>query len=248
MVTVFVTELSEENTMETKQDTPQELTPAKIVVRLLIYAIILGAVLFLSAGRVDWAIGWAWLVIHTAVIMTSALIIPIDPELANERTHIKEGVKQWDKLIVIPTQILMPLGFLVLAGLDMRYGWSPPLPLWVQVLALILTGLGYLLSVWASSVNKFYSRFVRIQKERGHHVVTEGPYKTIRHPGYTGIIIFMLTTALALNSLWTLTLSGALSLLLIIRTTLEDKTLQEELDGYKDYAQKVRYRLVPWVW
>ena len=234
--------------METKQDSPQELTPAKIVVRLLIYAIILGAILFLSAGRVDWVMGWAWLVIHTAVIMTSALIFPVDPELADERTHLKEGVKQWDKIIVIPTQILMPLGFLILAGLDMRYDWSPALPLWVQIIALILTGLGYLLSVWASSVNKFYSRLVRIQTERGHYVVTDGPYKVIRHPGYTGIVIFMLTTALALDSLWTLTLSGALSLLLIIRTALEDKTLQEELDGYKTYTQEVRYKLVPWVW
>lgn len=192
--------------------------------------------------------GWAWLIIHTAVIVISTLLLPIDPELADERTHIKEGVKRWDKIIVIPTQIFMPLGFLVLAGLDMRFRWSPPLPLWVQVLALVLTGLGYLLSVWASSVNKFYSRFVRIQTERGHHVISNGPYKTIRHPGYTGIIIFMLTTALALDSLWTLTLSGALSLLLIIRTALEDKTLQEELDGYTEYARKVRYRLVPWVW
>lgn len=234
--------------METKQDPPQELTPAKIIVRLLIYAIILGAILFLSAGRVDWVMGWAWLVIHTAVIMTSTLIFPIDPELADERTHIKEGVKQWDKIIVIPTQILMPFGFLVLAGLDMRYGWSPTLPLWVQILALVLTGLGYLLSVWASSVNKFYSRLVRIQTERGHYVVTDGPYKVIRHPGYTGILIFMLTTALALDSLWTLTLSGALSLLLIIRTALEDKTLQEELEGYEAYMQNVRYKLVPWVW
>jgi len=234
--------------METKQDSPQELTPAKIVVRLLIYAIILGAILFLSAGRVDWVMGWAWLVIHTAVIMTSALIFPVDPELADERTHLKEGIKQWDKIIVIPTQILMPFGFLILAGLDMRHGWSPTLPLWVQVLALVLTGLGYLLSVWASSVNKFYSRLVRIQTERGHYVVTDGPYKVIRHPGYTGIVIFMLTTALALDSLWTLTLSGALSLLLIIRTALEDKTLREELEGYEAYTQNVRYKLVPWVW
>jgi protein-S-isoprenylcysteine O-methyltransferase Ste14 len=234
--------------METKQNSSQGITPAKIVVRLLIYAIVLGAVLFFIAGRVDWVMGWAWLIIHTAVIMTSTLVLPIDPELADERTDIKEGVKQWDKIIVIPTQILMPFGFLVLAGLDMRYGWSPELPLWVQILALVLTGLGYLLSIWASSVNKFYSRFVRIQTERGHYVVTDGPYKVVRHPGYTGVIIFMLTTALALDSLWTLTLSGALSLLLIIRTALEDKTLLEELEGYTEYAQKVRYKLVPWVW
>jgi protein-S-isoprenylcysteine O-methyltransferase Ste14 len=105
-----------------------------------------------------------------------------------------------------------------------------------------------MLSVWASAVNRFYSRLVRIQKERGHHVVSEGPYKYIRHPGYIGVIIFMLTTPLALNSMWTLTLGGALSLLLVIRTVLEDKTLQEELEGYTAYTQKVKYRLVPGLW
>jgi protein-S-isoprenylcysteine O-methyltransferase Ste14 len=234
--------------MTTEQKAPVEMTPARMVFRLLIYIVILGAILFLCAGRMDWVMGWAWLVVHFVVALTSATVVPLDPELIDERTQIKEGVKKWDKMIVIPTQILMPFGFLVLAGLDMRYGWSTPLPLWLQIAALILGGLGYLLSVWASAVNKFYSRLVRIQTERGHHVVSDGPYKYIRHPGYTGIIIFMLTTALALNSLWTLTLSGALSLLLILRTALEDKTLQEELGGYKEYTQKVKYRLVPGLW
>lgn len=142
----------------------------------------------------------------------------------------------------------MPFGFLVLAGLDMRNDWSPELPLWLQIAALVLTGLGYLLSVWASATNKFYSRFVRIQKDRGHHVVTAGPYQYIRHPGYIGIIIFMMATAFAFDSLYTLILSGSLSLLLIIRTVLEDKTLLEELEGYKEYAQDVRYRLIPGIW
>jgi len=234
--------------MRTEQKASVEMTPVRIVIRLLIYIVILGAILFLCAGRMDWAMGWAWLVVHFAAALTSAFVVPLDPELVDERTHVKEGVKGWDKLIVIPTQILMPFGFLVLAGLDMRYGWSPGLPLWLQITALILGGLGYLLSVWASAVNKFYSRLVRIQTERGHHVVSDGPYKYIRHPGYTGIVVFMLTTALALNSLWTLTLSGALSLLLVVRTVLEDKTLQEELPGYKEYTQKVKYRLVPGLW
>jgi protein-S-isoprenylcysteine O-methyltransferase Ste14 len=234
--------------MTKEQKAPGEMTPAKMVLRLLIYVAILGAILFWCAGRLDWAMGWAWLVVHFAVVLTSAVVVPIDPELVDERTQIKEGVKEWDKLIVIPTQILMPFGFLILAGLDLRYGWSPDLPLWLQITALILGGLGYLFSIWASAVNKFYGRFVRIQKERGHHVISDGPYKYVRHPGYTGIIVFMLTTALALNSLWTLTLSGALSLLLIVRTALEDKTLQEELEGYKEYTQNVRYRLVPGLW
>ncbi|MGD8454997.1 MAG: isoprenylcysteine carboxylmethyltransferase family protein [Anaerolineales bacterium] len=234
--------------MTNEQKTPAEMTPAKMVIRMVIYIAIMGAILFLCAGRVDWIVAWVWLVVHFIVVLTSATIVPIDPELVDERTHVKEGVKKWDKIIVFPTQILMPFGFLVLAGLDMRYGWSSGLPLWLQISAVIVGGLGYMLSVWASAVNRFYSRLVRIQKERGHHVVSEGPYKYIRHPGYIGVIIFMLTTPLALNSMWTLTLGGALSLLLVIRTVLEDKTLQEELEGYTAYTQKVKYRLVPGLW
>ena len=228
--------------METNQerntgsDQPGEVSRAKLVVRLIIYIIILGVILFLSAGRVDWIMGWAWLGIHGVVVLISMIIVPLDPELIEERTQIKEGVKKWDKIIVLSIQIFMPFGFLVLAGLDKRNDWSPELPLWLQIAALVLTGLGYLLSVWASATNKFYSRFVRIQKDRGHHVVTAGPYQHIRHPGYIGIIIFMMATAFAFDSLYTLILSGSLSLLLIIRTALEDKTLLEELEGYKEYA------------
>ena len=104
--------------MATENKAPAEMTPAKMVFRLLIYVVILGAVLFACAGRWDWAMGWAWLVVHFGVVLTSATVAPIDPELIDERTHIKEGVKEWDKIIVIPTQILMPFGFL-------RY-WSHP--------------------------------------------------------------------------------------------------------------------------
>lgn len=240
--------------METNQEQntgpkePGEVSQAKVVVRLMVYIIILGVILFLSAGRADWIMGWAWLGIHGIVVLISMIIVPLDPELIEERTQIKEGVKKWDKIIVMSTQIFMPFGFLVLAGLDIRNDWSPELPLWLQITALVLTGLGYLLSVWASATNKFYSRFVRIQKDRGHHVVTAGPYQYIRHPGYIGIIIFMMATAFAFDSLYTLILSGSLSLLLIIRTALEDKTLLEELEGYKEYAQDVRYRLIPGIW
>ena len=107
---------------------------------------------------------------------------------------------------------------------------------------------GYLLSIWAARVNKFYSRFVRIQKERGHTVVSAGPYRYVRHPGYAGLVIFYLAASLALGSLWALIRNGLMSLLLVIRTVLEDRTLLEELDGYKEYAGRVRYRLLPGIW
>jgi len=93
--------------------------------------------------------------------------------------------------------------------------------------------------------DKFYGRVVRIQKERGHHVIADGPYHYLRHPGYLGQIIFSLASALALGSLWTLIPSGLFAALLVVRSALEDRTLQEELEGYKEYAQRVRFRLMP---
>jgi len=118
----------------------------------------------------------------------------------------------------------------------------------VQLAALAPGALGYLLSIWAAAVNRFYSRFVRIQRERGHVVISGGPYRTIRHPGYLGQIIFSLASALALGSLWTLVPGGLFGALLVVRTALEDRTLLEELEGYKGYAKRVRFRLVPHVW
>jgi protein-S-isoprenylcysteine O-methyltransferase Ste14 len=140
-----------------------------------------------------------------------------------------------------------PLTWIV-AGLDLRFGWSPRLPLAVQIAALALVIVGFLLGTWAMAVNRFFSAIVRIQEDRGHTVVTAGPYRYVRHPSYTGGILASLATALALSSLWALIPGGAVALVTIVRTALEDRTLQEELAGYKDYAQKVRYRLVPGIW
>jgi protein-S-isoprenylcysteine O-methyltransferase Ste14 len=113
---------------------------------------------------------------------------------------------------------------------------------------LVLAVLGQLLSSWAMASNKFYGRFVRIQKERGHYVITDGPYRVIRHPGYLGVILTALGTALAIGSLWSLILTILISVLLIVRTALEDKVLQAELEGYGTYAANTRYRLFPGVW
>jgi protein-S-isoprenylcysteine O-methyltransferase Ste14 len=233
---------------ENQENDRQKMTPAKMFVRLLFYVIILGVILFLSAGQIDWIMGWAFLGVHFLILMTNVFVFPIEQELMDERTEMREGIKAWDKWLVISLQLFMPFGMIVLAGLDMRYGWSSPVPLWVQIVAVVFSGFGYLFSIWASAVNKFYARFVRIQKERGHHVIDSGPYSIVRHPGYLGVSTFMLAAALALDSLWTLALSGLLTLALIIRTALEDKVLQEELEGYKEYTQKVRYRLLPGIW
>jgi protein-S-isoprenylcysteine O-methyltransferase Ste14 len=108
--------------------------------------------------------------------------------------------------------------------------------------------MGSLLSTWAAGVNRFYSRFVRIQTERGHAVISDGPYRYLRHPGYLGQILFSLASALALGSLWALIPGSLFALLLVVRTGLEDRTLLEELEGYRDYRQRVRHRLIPYLW
>ena len=172
------------------------------------------------------------------------------PELLRERARFDEAkdAKSWDRPLVLLVSILLPLAGLIIAGLDDRLGWSSELPLWLQIVALILVALGTLVGTWAMAVNRFFSAVVRIQKDRGHTVVTGGPYRFVRHPAYIGGLVVAFASAVALESLWALIPAGLTALLYILRTALEDKTLQEELPGYKEYAQRVRYRLLPGVW
>ena len=136
----------------------------------------------------------------------------------------------------------------IVAGLDHRYGWSGEFPLTAQMAALAAGSLGYALMVWSTAVNAFFSQIVRIQTEKGHRVVTSGPYNYLRHPGYFGALVFELTVAILLGSWWAFGISLISAALLLVRTSLEDRTLQNELAGYSDYAKKVRYRLIPRVW
>jgi protein-S-isoprenylcysteine O-methyltransferase Ste14 len=169
------------------------------------------------------------------------------PGLLDERFDPGEGTKAWDRPLVSAT-LLLSLVTLVVAGLDMRFRWSPELGIVIRLVALIVWLLGDAFSKWAAASNRFYSRIVRIQKNRGHTVVTDGPYRYVRHPGYAGGLVAGLATPVLLGSLYALVAGGVLALLIIIRTALEDRTLHEELLGYTEYAQQIRYRLVPGVW
>jgi protein-S-isoprenylcysteine O-methyltransferase Ste14 len=212
------------------------------------FVLILTAILFIAAGRWDWVMGWSYMAMYACVTVIAVLVVPLDRELIEERTQIKEGVKEWDKRITVIGSVLYPLAILIVAGLDTRHGWSLRVPPTLQFTALAVAAVGNLISVWATAVNKFYSRFVRIQKERGHVVISDGPYRYIRHPGYLGQIIFSLASALALGSLWALIPSSLFAALLVVRTALEDRTLQDELEGYKEYTRRVRHRLIPYIW
>jgi protein-S-isoprenylcysteine O-methyltransferase Ste14 len=220
----------------------------KTLMRVVLFVLIMAGIWYLASGRLDWVMAWAFLIFYAVGGVIAALIAPLDQELIEERTQIKEGVKDWDKPIALVLSVLYPLGMLILAGLDVRFGWLPPISLPLQIFGLVLVVLSNLFAAWAVAANKFYARFVRIQKERGHTVVTDGPYRYVRHPGYVGTIITFLAMALTLGSLWALILGGLMALVMIIRTALEDRTLQEELPGYAEYAKQTRYRLLPGIW
>ncbi len=202
-----------------------------------------GTLLFVSAGRLYWTMAWAFLGLYATNGVVIVLLIK--PDLMAERAKTKADAKGWDKVLSGFLRLSLLTAPLV-AGLDTRWDWSPQLPLAVQLAALVVGALGYGLNAWAITTNRFFSAVVRIQRDRGHVVVSTGPYQYVRHPGYAGLIIF--AAALALGSLWTLILNGLASLLLVVRTALEDKTLLKELDGYSEYAGRVRYRLLPGIW
>jgi protein-S-isoprenylcysteine O-methyltransferase Ste14 len=206
------------------------------------------ATLFISAGRLGWVWGWALVAIYAVWVSANALIlIPRSPELLAERAARKKGDKSWDTVLLSIVGLATMAKYIV-AGLDVRFGWTTQVPLGLQVAALVIAALGYALGTWAMAANAFFSMVVRIQGDRGHTVATGGPYGYVRHPGYSGVIAFELATPIILGSLWALIPGGLNVLLTIVRTALEDRTLHEGLDGYRDYARQVRHRLLPGVW
>ena len=143
---------------------------------------------------------------------------------------------------------LIQLARYIVAGLDHRYGWTGDFSSVAQVIALLVCAAGYAVFVWATASNPFFSQIVRVQAERGHHVVAGGPYRYVRHPAYLGGILYELASSVLLASWWSLVVGAFGAMLLILRTALEDRTLQAELSGYADYARAVRARLLPGFW
>lgn len=210
--------------------------------------IMAGAILFWCAGRLDWLWGWATVVtIAYYVAGTAFVLLPKNPALLAERTGPKTGAKTWDTLIMIAVGTIILIIYIV-GGLDARYGWTSNFPAWAQIVGFILTLLGYTLVLWAIAANAFFSLIVRVQKNRGHTVATGGPYRFVRHPGYVGTLLAYIGTPVMLSSNWAIILGVVTAVLIIVRTALEDKTLLAELGGYKEYAARVRYRLLPGVW
>jgi protein-S-isoprenylcysteine O-methyltransferase Ste14 len=225
----------------------QELTPVWWV-RLFIACLLMPATLFACAWDLGWWQAWVYSVLILAVSIGGRIWAEWrHPGLLMERQKFQKapGVKPWDKVLAPLLAVSLSFPLFIVAGLDHRYGWSPAFPLWPSIVGLIVVAIGYAFSGWALVENRFFSGVVRIQADRGHVVCDSGPYRFVRHPGYAGNILSLPGIVLALGSMWTLIPAAVALVIAVIRTALEDRTLQDELPGYRDYTRRVHYRLIP---
>jgi protein-S-isoprenylcysteine O-methyltransferase Ste14 len=221
----------------------------RLIVRTLVWFGAFGVILFASAGTVDWPGAWLYL----AEMIGPGLAIGLwfakhDPDLLNERLRplVQRDQTPADKVLMSVLMALI-LAWLVFTGLDRRYGWSS-VPPWVQLLGAAAIGVSMYASFLTMRANSFAAPVVKIQRERGQSVITTGPYRYVRHPMYAGAIFYFLGMPLLLGSWWGLVFVPVLMALLAVRIVIEEKTLRAALEGYDEYAARVRYRLLPGVW
>jgi protein-S-isoprenylcysteine O-methyltransferase Ste14 len=222
----------------------------RAIMQMVIVVVVAPFIPMIISGKWDWWQAWAYALASVLAFAVSRLIVNrIHPDLIRERARFLQAkdTKSWDKILA-PLLGIGSILILVVAGLDRFYGWSTTFSQSLNVIALIGILLGYGFSSWALVENRFFSGTVRIQTERGHHVITTGPYRIIRHPGYAGGLFGYIFIPLLLDSLWAFVPAILLGIVMIVRTALEDTTLQNELPGYAEYAQKTRYRLIPGIW
>jgi protein-S-isoprenylcysteine O-methyltransferase Ste14 len=227
-----------------------EKAGARYWTALVITYLLMPLALLISGGDLAWWQGWLYSVLFLIIgIGSRVLAEKRHPGLMAERSRFgkDQNVKPWDKLLAPLMAISISFPLFIVAGLDHYYGWSPEIPIWLNIPGFILILIGYAFASWAIIENRFFSTMTRIQTDRGHMVCDSGPYRMVRHPGYAGNIIALPGIVLALGSIWTTIPVIAALIIAVIRTTLEDKTLQEELPGYRDYVNRVRYRLIPGV-
>jgi protein-S-isoprenylcysteine O-methyltransferase Ste14 len=206
--------------------------------------------MLLGAGRMDWprAIVF-WIVYFLISLAAGFFLIKMNYGLMKERQDavFKKDAKRWDRWILAGNMILNTALY-ILVGVDAgRYGWSR-VPWMLQIGGIFFILSSFALTLWAAHENQFMSSQVRIQSDRGHHVIMGGPYAIIRHPMYTGYCLLYIGLPLALNSWWGLIISTLLIVIIIIRTLLEEETLIKELSGYLEYTGRTRFRLLPGIW
>jgi protein-S-isoprenylcysteine O-methyltransferase Ste14 len=222
----------------------------RLIVHTVVWLAILGAILFLSAGTLDWPEAWVLLIGSGGLGLVSALLmVRHDPQLIRERMRgpIQSKQKPWDKALLAVVMLLC-IAMFVVAGLDaVRYRTSH-MPLWLEVLGAAGIALGIYIFHIVMRTNSYATAVVRIQDERGHKVISTGPYAIVRHPMYSGAVLYFLGIALLLGSWYAMAIAMVLIALFGLRAVWEEETLARELEGYAAYAERVRYRLIPGVW
>src|SRR4029079_17763999 len=230
------------------QDT--DVLTRRLIVHTVVWLVILGAILFLSAGTIDWPEAWVLLIGRGGLDVVSPLLIARhDPQLIRERMRgpIQSKQKPWDKALLAVVMVLCIVMFVV-AGLDaVRYHIST-MPVWLEVLGAAGIALRIYIFHVVMRTNSYATAVVRIQDERGHQVISTGPYAFVRHPMYSGAAFYFVGIALLLGSWYAVSIAVVLIALFGLRAVWEENTLKAELAGYSDYAQRVRYRLIPGVW
>lgn len=220
----------------------------KRLVMLLLFVVLWGGALFMAAGRLDWPRGWMCMGLYLlSIAMNVILVVWKNPGLIEERWKRHKGTKSFDKVFAV---VYTPLAFglPVVAGLDAaRFGWSS-MAFETLYVGAVLHVLGAVPIAWAMATNPYLEKTVRIQTERGHKVVTTGPYRMVRHPMYVGAILQYVAVPLVLGSQWAYVPAGAAIIMFMVRTALEDRTLRKELTGYEEYTRQTRYRVIPGVW
>ena len=221
-------------------------TNAKSIGKVGIFLLFIALSLFIPAGTIFWLEAWFYLIIWGLFIFT--VIYYLDkknPELLKKRLETPQPKEKWDK-IIIPVLFILMIPLFIMPGLDaIRFQWSY-IPLFFKIAGFIGTLVASIIYLLVLRENTYLSKGIEVQD--GHKVITSGPYKYVRHPMYTGIIIFLISHCLALGSLYTLIPAGLFIITFILRTFFEDNMLKNDLEGYKEYMERTRYRLIPYIW
>lgn len=217
--------------------------------RMVVFLLWAPLVLFLSSGRLDWIMGWTYSGLYAG--SWTILLVAIhrqSPDLVNERFAYHKDAKTWDKVLMPAVAFYAPASIWIVAGLGERFGWPPAFSVGTQIAGVVIFLVGKAVCLWAMTSNKYFSSVVRIQHDRGHVVASSGPYRFVRHPGYVGIILYTMASPFILNSLWAIVPAVIAAGITVLRTSLEDRALKDELGGYEAYADRVQYRLWPGLW
>ncbi|NTU55598.1 MAG: isoprenylcysteine carboxylmethyltransferase family protein [Anaerolineales bacterium] len=231
-------------------NTQTKLMTPKTIFRLVLVLFVFPLIPMIISGVWNWWEAWAYAILSIlGFIISRVLAARRNPDIIAERARSMEmqDAKPWDK-ILSPMLAFGSLLILIVAGADKGFGWSTPFTLNTKLVALLVIILGFAFGSWALIENKFFSGVVRIQTDRGHRVVSTGPYRFVRHPGYAGALWTYLAMPVLFDSIWAFIPAVFLLGVLVLRTSLEDRTLQAELPGYKEFTQKTRYRLFPGIW